>query len=293
MTPLLALTILFGELSVISVSAFAPTRLNAPKLKRFSLQSTHLFQSSDDDDEPELLGKLMPGGSRPDEGEDTEDDDWRAVFSDKMKFSEEEMEEIRAQFKDDLDAIVDADLEKINKARQDLAEYAIFSKKRIDDATKLNAQYEKQNLLERIDALTDDFLNSNKDFRDATKRIAAADQMAGTSGRGVDWGSWGTVGGLDVVVGESGDMGRLLGSVDSARRRGEVSSEADSAPVAPENRIMVVCDEQKASKCCLIGFILSFLPVWGVHSKLSRTLLTGQGSETCYERIKSTTQQSI
>ena len=243
MVYLFALAVLFGDLAT-NVSGFAPTRLNAqltnaPTTKGFSLQNIHLHQSNDDDEEPELLKNLMP----------KDNDDWRADFSNKMKFTEEEMEELRAQIKEEIvDASIEADLKAIDKLKQTLAEEAVASKKRMSEASQLNAQYTKQNLLEKIDAMTDEFLNSNKDFRDATKRIAAADQMAATSGRGVDWGSWGTVGGLDVVVGESSDMGRLLGSVDSARRRGEVmSSDADGKPIVSENRIMVVSDEQKVS----------------------------------------------
>lgn len=247
MLHLFSLAVFFGELASKNAMGFAPTSLNAPLVKwtatkGFSLQSTRRYQSDNEDEDPELLEKLMP----------EEEVDWRTEFSEKMKFSEEEMEELRAKLREEIvDASIEADLEEIANIKKKLAEEAVASKKRRDDASKLNAQFEKQNLMEKIDQMSAAFLDSNKEFREATKRIAAADQMAATSGRGVDWGSWGTVGGLDVVVGESPDMPRLLGSVDSAKRRGEISVDADGEkPIVSENRILVISDEQKVNSGC-------------------------------------------
>ena len=131
-----------------------------------------------------------------------------------MQFTSEEMEELRTKLQGDVDAAVDADLADIDRLRENLARDAEASKKRMENASRLEAQLIQQNFMERIGKAKKEFLDSNADFRETTKRIAAADQMAATSGRGVDWGSWGTIGGMDVVVGDSSDMPRLLGSVN-------------------------------------------------------------------------------
>jgi hypothetical protein len=56
----------------------------------------------------------------------------------------------------------------------------------------------------------------------------------------------------DEELGESTDMPRLLGSVDFARRRGEISAESDGDnPVVSENRILVISDEQKVNTGCV------------------------------------------
>ena len=55
----------------------------------------------------------------------------------------------------------------------------------------------------------------------------------------MDCGSWGTIGGMDVVVGDSSDMPRLLGSIDSAIKQAD--GDGPKVAIASENRIMVVC----------------------------------------------------
>ena len=122
--------------------------------------------------------------------------------------------------------------------------------------------------MERIDKLSNEFLNKNEDFRESTKLVADADKRAGSSGKGVDWGSWGNVDGGEVTV--SGDNGsgsgsggtKLLGSVDSARRRAglledgvnddddeesELAALSSSSFVDVENRVLVVVDDKKVS----------------------------------------------
>ena len=120
--------------------------------------------------------------------------------------------------------------------------------------------------MERIDKLSNEFLNKNEDFRESTKLVADADKRAGSSGKGVDWGSWGNVGGGEVTVSGGNGSGngsggtKLLGSVDSARRRAglleddndddeesELAAISSSSFVDVENRVLVVVDDKKVS----------------------------------------------
>jgi len=165
------------------------------------------------------------------------------------KITQEEIDEIRSKVQATLDEKVDARLAEIEELKAQLEKDALESKQRMKNASDLNAQFEKQSLMEKIDRLSEDFLNANAELRESTKRAADADKLAGSMGRGVDWGSWGNIGGLDVVMGttESNRPSQLLGSVDSARRRGSILSEFDEDPVSviAENRVMVIFDEKQ------------------------------------------------
>ena len=228
-------TVFFGVLTTNSVVGFAPAHLKTllitlPRAE-FSSQHTRLYQTENEDDEPELIEKLIPTEKNLNE------------LGLGLKFTPQEIEELSMKIQGDVDAVFDAELANIDRLRKNLERDAEASKERMENASRLEAQYVQQNFRERIGKVKNQFLDSTADFRETTKRIAAADQMAATSGRGVDWGSWGTIGGVDVVVGDSSDMPRLLGSVDSAR--GQADDDGQKVAISSENRVMVVSDEQK------------------------------------------------
>ncbi len=208
-----------------------------------------------------LLGPSSSGRFNPlkaNVGDDDDDDIMDELAARKLginigaelpKITQEEIDEIRSKVQATLDEKVDARLAEIEQLKTQLEKDALESKQRMKNASDLNAQFEKQNLMEKIDRLSEDFLSANAALRESTKRAADADKLAGSMGRGVDWGSWGNVGGLDVVMGttENNRPSQLLGSVDSARRRGAILSEFDEDQVAAttENRVLVVFDEKQ------------------------------------------------
>ncbi|KAL7519569.1 hypothetical protein ACHAWX_004329 [Stephanocyclus meneghinianus] len=250
-----AFILVFGEVAPKNAAAFSPpipysarSRFAEPPLSRgFASPPLRLgfpndfdpekYHDDEDEDEPELLDKLL--GKKLGIN----------IGSELPGFTPEEIEELRIQAQATLDKAIDGRLADIEALREQIQEDLKESKERMKVASSLNAQIEKQNLMEKIDRLTSDFLQGNADFRENTKQAAAADRIAATSGRGVDWGSWGTVGGMDVIVG-SGETGerpsKLLGSVDSARRRGEISDETDEFSIPSKNRILVVSDGMKS-----------------------------------------------
>jgi hypothetical protein len=143
---------------------------------------------------------------------------------------------------------------------------------RRQETSKLNAIYENQKLMEKIDVLSSSFLEKNQEEREGTIRAANADEQMGRSGRGVTWGSWGSAylagcEGEVIVDGSSaGGSGRgssggslLLGGVDATMRRrmsvsggggdddddgGDDYASSSSAGVV-ENRVLIVMDDKK------------------------------------------------
>ena len=176
--------------------------------------------------------------------------------------SQEEIDDIRVAAQETLDKAIDGRLADIEELRTELQSELSASRSRMEKAAELNVAYEKQNLMEKIDKLSDDFLNKDKDFRESTKRIANADKLSGSLGKGVDWGSWGNLGDGEVTVtassgDESKSPSKLLGSVDAARRRAVATASIDmdedevvdssSSLVDVENRVLIVVDDKKVS----------------------------------------------
>ena len=179
--------------------------------------------------------------------------------------SQEEIDDIRIAAQETLDKAFDGRLADIEELRSELQDELSASRSRMEKAAELNVAYEKQNLMEKIDQLSNDFLNKDKDFRESTKRIATADKLSGSLGKGVDWGSWGNLGDGEVTVAassgeDSKSASKLLGSVDAARRRAIVASidmdenedgsVASSSLVDVENRILIIVDDKKVSTSC-------------------------------------------
>ena len=239
----------FTELSPLGKVFGPPNCRRFPSYHVIKAQNGNNDDDYDDDDDEEdgldnLLGKKLGIN----------------IGAELPSLSPEEIEEIRIQAQATLDKAIDGRLADIEALRDQMQQDLAKSRERMQTASQLNAQLAKQNLLEKIDRLSDEFLSSTSDFREGTKLAAAADKMAASTGRGVDWGSWGTVGGLDVVLGSSESdklrPSKLLGSVDSARRRGQRTAEKDEethgedqVPVDLErdNRILVVFDGKQVS----------------------------------------------
>ena len=231
----------------------------------------------DDDDDDDGLDDLPDSD---DEDDDDIDSSWgeeglSALSGKKLgidsliSFTPDQIDSIKAEARMKLDAAFDARLADIDDLRAEMEAGIGSSRKRRDDAASLNRVYESQNLMEKIDRLTGNFLESNAAEREGTKQVANADARAGREGRGVDWGSWGESGvGEVAVVATGGESGRdwgeagggggggaLHGGVDAARWRMRDDCDDDEDDVAgsagggshaaTENRILIVADEKK------------------------------------------------
>jgi ElaB/YqjD/DUF883 family membrane-anchored ribosome-binding protein len=104
------------------------------------------------------------------------------LISDKIAQGVDEIEALRGQLQKELE-----------KQRQESIE-----------KSERNAQQASKQLLNKIDQMTDSFLSTTKETRESTKRAAAAD--AAMKGKGIEFGSWGTLGGASVGLGSIGSM---------------------------------------------------------------------------------------
>ena len=190
---------------------------------------------------------------------------------------------LQSEAKTLVNSAFDARLSELSELQNTLDQEAQRGNERRTETSKLNAIYENQKLMERIDALTTTFLEKNQEEREGTIRAANADERMGRSGMGVNWGSWGSTflaaeggggGEAEVIVdggrGEGGRVGEgasgddsaggmlLLGGVDAAllrqqqMRAGSGGNDDDDGNDASsfstrtvENRVLIVMDDKK------------------------------------------------
>jgi hypothetical protein len=256
--------------------------------------SSSLLSHNDDDDDDDVgggglsgggdLDDLFGSGNSNDEGDDEEemvDSSWGeeglSALSGKklgidvqLSFSQDAIEDIKDEARSKVVNAYDSRLADISDLKAELEMDAKDSIKRREDASSLSKTYEMQNLMDKIDAMTGDFLDSNRNSRDGLERATNADSATGRDGRGVVWGSWGDVGYGDVVIdatsggggtrgrswgevtdGDGGGGGGLLGGVEAARRTRVNTVDDDDGydvgMVGMENRVLIVADEKKVS----------------------------------------------
>jgi hypothetical protein len=206
-------TLLFLETS----TAFSPflARSKSASARRYctslegkkddgNLFDDDLFKDNDDKSDSKLginIGKML-NPLTPEEAEALKAEA-SELISDKIAQGIDDIEALRGQFQKDLE------LERKERTLK----------------SERDAQQASKQLLNKIDKLTDGFLSTSRETRESTKRAAAAD--AANRGKGIEFGSWGTLGGASVG---------MLGSVGSL----EETVLVEEAPV--ENRILILAD---------------------------------------------------
>jgi len=155
--------------------------------------------------------------------------------------------ELKEEARDIINDKIQEGLDQIKKLRKELNTDIDAKKQAMERSSQARAERESKALMEKIDALTDSFLEESRASRESTKRIAEAD--AAMEGKGVDLGSWGVLGDA-VVTMES--AGGLLGSMDSAKKKQEqqknqensdTTESADADISTRQNRILIVADQ--------------------------------------------------
>lgn len=171
-----------------------------------------------------------------------------------LEFSPDELEGIKAQARDIVERRVQQSVDEVKRMRQRMNREIERNRQSMTSASEQNARRQGDVLLNKIDRLTNQFLQSTQPSRQASKLAAAADQSM--QGKGLEYGSWGTLvgdDGNDIVIPMMNDGGTdaLLGSVDNAivqqERRNVVGEASSSSNASPSNRILIVADESKVT----------------------------------------------
>uniref|UniRef100_A0A7S4VK67 Uncharacterized protein n=1 Tax=Ditylum brightwellii TaxID=49249 RepID=A0A7S4VK67_9STRA len=170
---------------------------------------------------------------------------------------------IEDTFAQRLEEIEDVKRAANRRFEEDKRNFAFESERRAEKAT--------EDLMKKIDRMSNDFLDKNEALRMGTKMAARADQESAIRGEGVDVGSWGRLSdGREVLTAAGGAVGGaalLLGSVDSAvqeaeKKRKEKVKEQEKDATGKggvmmdveddmkmfddvENRILIIADDQK------------------------------------------------
>lgn len=168
--------------------------------------------------------------------------------------SQEQADEIKKEAKEIISSAIDEGIEDIEKLRKRMSKDLEQSRKIMQVASELKAQQKSEELMNKIDKMTGDFLDSTKAIRSSTKTAAAASRAMEGKEIGIEMGTWGTLGGRTVIASPNGS---LLGSMDNAvqqqsraqtsgKTEGDSASEASNA-VATSNRILIIADVKQVS----------------------------------------------
>jgi Mg2+ and Co2+ transporter CorA len=157
----------------------------------------------------------------------------------------EQAQELRAEASEMIADKVAKGIDDIQDLRKQLTREVEKERNQRLMKSERDAAQASKRLLQKIDSLTSDFMSTSESMRKSTKLAAAADRA--NEGKGVELGSWGSLGGVSVATG-----GGLLGSVASSEATttrsstttlSTMSDNEESVETAPkENRIIMIAD---------------------------------------------------
>lgn len=170
--------------------------------------------------------------------------------------SKEQAEELKQEATEAINSAFGGRMDEISDLKTELNEDFERSKENMRFASDLRAKEQTDRLMSKIDKISDKFLSENEELRTGTKMAAGADRNM--AGKGMEVGSWGKIGGMNVLTSAAGGASvGLLGSVsagniNAAEDSAESMIEVDTQVKGEEDdeRIMVVCDD-KVSKSCV------------------------------------------
>ena len=139
--------------------------------------------------------------------------------------SEKEAAELRAAASEVVNDAVAAGIDEIETIRSKMRLEVEERRKAMEKESEQIAKEASDALMNRIDALTDELLANTKLTRTSTKLAAMADQALEGQGRGIDMGTWGTLGGATVLAGSQ----RFSSSSSSSTLGGSSSLKSSSS----------------------------------------------------------------
>eukprot|EP00557_Chaetoceros_sp_GSL56_P009128 CAMPEP_0176493726 /NCGR_PEP_ID=MMETSP0200_2-20121128/9700_1 /TAXON_ID=947934 /ORGANISM="Chaetoceros sp., Strain GSL56" /LENGTH=663 /DNA_ID=CAMNT_0017891403 /DNA_START=154 /DNA_END=2141 /DNA_ORIENTATION=+ len=216
-------------------------------------QSKNNFENENDDDDADDDDDDAPKSSRRDRNLGID------IGSQLEPLTASQAEKLRKEATDTINAAFDERMAEIEILKEQVRKDFETSREAMRFASDLRAAEQTEKLMDKIDRLSQDFLDKNQELRSGIKLAAKAD--SNMVGKGLEFGSWGQVGGMNVLTSVGGGgmevTAGLLGSVGAARN-GERDSVGDISYGTTESiievntrvkgdgneqRIMVICDE--------------------------------------------------
>jgi hypothetical protein len=172
--------------------------------------------------------------------------------------TDEQAKQLKNDASDVINKAIDAGIEDIERLRIKMNREIEASKKTMQFQSELEAKEQSSRLMNKIDAMTKDFLSSTENSRTSTKMAASASQAMENTGKGIEMGTWGVLKG-NTVLASSGVVttDTLLGSVENAKQKQQqketaiptpTSSSSSPSPSQQENsRIVLIADTKSVS----------------------------------------------
>jgi hypothetical protein len=161
----------------------------------------------------------------------------------------EQASEIQAEAREIIDRAIQDGIDDIAKLRVRMNREMEASRKAMNLASELEAKRQQDILLKKIDTITGTFLESTANTRASTKLAAAASKAMEGTGKGLEIGTWGVLGGVTVIAGGPDSVvnsgSTLLGSMENARKQGGKTATAEAVIRQSENRILIIADTKQ------------------------------------------------
>ena len=233
-------------------------------------------EEEDDDDDSWDYDTNYPNFDKNNDNDNDDDEQMLAKFAEKGlgidigkqmgSMTTEEIADLKAEATEAIDAIFADKLNEIEDMKAQMAKDFEKSKKIMDFASELNAKRESEKLMNKIDALSNQFLSQNEALRMGTKQAAAAD--ADMVGKGLNVGSWG-----NDVFGNAVTTGVTIGNINTGKNAATVSTktndEGTSIAIPSENKILVIIDEKEVSVIFFLKITFSTLSILSTFSTIS------------------------
>jgi hypothetical protein len=260
--------------TVFAVEAFVhfhPTSTSHYENVKLAPSSTRLFDSGDKDNKDDAWDSNVdydaewPQGSGGKDGSSSAVPDpstaWDALPNMPVDLDAEKLgidlnlepltQEQAQQLKQDASQVIsdaiDAGIQDIERLRSRMNREIEASKRAMQLASDLEAKQQSEQLLKKIDKLTNSFLSSNEQERKSTQLAAAANRAMEGTGRGLEMGTWGVLNGRTVVAGETAAASSsLLGSVVNAVQQQDRQQQSETQEaVFQQNRILMIADTKQ------------------------------------------------
>jgi hypothetical protein len=168
--------------------------------------------------------------------------------------TQREAEKLKADAQQVINKAIDDGIQDIEKLRQKMNREIQASKRALQFASELEAEQQQQQLMNKIDSITNSFLQQTEASRVSTQTAAAASRAMEGTGRGIEMGTWGVLDGKTVLAEDVGSSISLLGSVENAKKQGTNKSTKVTQPQPKENRILFIADTKQVRITCIAFF---------------------------------------